>query len=61
MTRKKQVQTLKCVICGDSIHDGHGWKDGHNAAPVANGRCCSICNATRVIPARMLALVQQKK
>jgi len=61
MTRKKQVQTLKCVICGHPIEIDRGWNGGHNAAPVANGRCCSICNDTRVIPARMLALVQQKK
>ena len=61
MTKKKQVQTLKCVICGDAIHDDHGWKDGHNAAPVANGRCCSICNDTRVIPARAFLMAQQMK
>lgn len=26
---------------------------GHNAWPVADGYCCSECNAEKVIPARM--------
>ena len=37
-----------CILCG-----GHfiGW--GNNALPVADGRCCSDCNALTVIPTRL--------
>jgi hypothetical protein len=45
---------MKCVICKDVIRpEWHGWKGGHNAEPVATGRCCSICNWTVVIPTRL--------
>ena len=37
-----------CCICGNRS-DGYG----HNAAPVAEGRCCSDCNSLKVIPARI--------
>ena len=43
-----------CVICGEGIDvQLHGWADGHNAEPVKDGRCCSSCNSTVVIPARL--------
>ena len=41
----------KCSICGDAIH---GF--GNNADPVNAGRCCDICNETKVIPVRLKAL-----
>lgn len=44
---------LICVICHGPIEIVDGWAEGHNAAPVKNGRCCGDCNATAVIPARM--------
>jgi len=51
---------MKCTICTQEIdtqrHPRTGeivWAKGHNAQPVAHGRCCSTCNATVVIPARM--------
>lgn len=43
---------MKCVICGGKIF---GY--GHNAAPVAFGTCCEICNDTKVIPARLSSLI----
>lgn len=40
-----------CCLCGK---EETGW--GNNPAPVskADARCCDMCNATLVIPARML-------
>ena len=40
---------MKCCICEITIV---GY--GHNAEPVQVGRCCDVCNAVRVIPARLL-------
>lgn len=37
-----------CVICGDE-YSGYG----HNPRPVADGRCCDVCNDTVVIPTRI--------
>ena len=39
---------MECQICGKTF-TGHG----HNARPVADGRCCDVCQDTKVIPARM--------
>lgn len=41
-------ETNQCCICG-YLYGGHG----HNASPVAEGRCCDTCNGTKVIPARL--------
>ena len=41
---------MKCVICKKEITDD---KYGHNADPVKEGRCCTKCNHTVVIPARI--------
>ena len=41
---------MKCCICSEEIEG----KYGHNAEPVvADGRCCDVCNALSVIPARL--------
>ena len=40
----------ECVICGYDI-EGHG----HNARPLADGRCCDGCN-TFVIIKRLQAI-----
>jgi len=48
---------MKCCICDkeiDKIHSPSGqmyWEDGHNASPIAKGRCCTFCRNTKVIPA----------
>jgi hypothetical protein len=48
------TKILHCSICGRPIHeDAFGWTDGHNAQPVKEGRCCSLCNWEHVIPARL--------
>ena len=63
--------TKPCIICKKEI-DPHRnsegkifWTDGHNAEPIANGRCCSKCNNTIVIPQRItdmrMAFLEKKK
>ena len=53
---------IKCCICGGMIEHQHNdkgeitWIEGHNAAPVKDGRCCQECNSTKVIPKRMESL-----
>lgn len=42
--------TFYCMLCKEFFY---GY--GNNAQPVANGRCCDECNATKVIPARIKA------
>jgi hypothetical protein len=42
-----------CCICKNEIPAVRGWKHGHNADPVNQGRCCDVCNTTKVIPARI--------
>ena len=53
---------MKCCICGNDIDvqcapDGTVvWEGGHNAEPIVeDGRCCTMCNDTRVLPERMKA------
>jgi hypothetical protein len=58
---KKRVQ-LFCTICHRPIEpDFNGWKGGHNAQPVKNGRCCGDCNDMHVIPARLRRLLGADK
>ena len=40
---------MKCSICKGAIDDQYG----HNAQPLNDGRCCSICNTQFVIPERL--------
>jgi len=45
---------MTCILCG-ATYEGMG----HNPEPLANyddGRCCDVCNDTRVIPARIGAM-----
>ena len=55
-------EVLNCELCPRDIdihRDTTGkayWNQGHNAEPLAEGRCCDICNATKVIPARLEAM-----
>ena len=48
-----------CCLCNGPI-DPHTtpegkvyWTAGHNALPVKDGRCCTQCNGTKVLPARL--------
>lgn len=49
----------KCVICkGDIEHqktpEGEVfWTEGHQAWPVADGKCCQVCNDNVVLPRRL--------
>jgi len=42
---------------GGVTNEGTEWigqaERGHNAEPVNDGRCCTVCNDTVVIPARI--------
>lgn len=49
---------MKCVICESEIETTfNGWDQGHNAEPVAKGRCCGECNQNKVIPKRLKGLL----
>ena len=52
---KAKVKKLMCSICHRPIERDTltGWEHGHNAQPINDGRCCSDCNSTVVIPARL--------
>ena len=52
-----------CVICNDKIGVDaiSGWDGGHNAEPVAEGRCCDECNTMEVIPARLQQIFSSNK
>ena len=64
--KKLKVVKLDCCLCGDEIDtqvtksgpDKVIWTDGHNAEPMAKGRCCNYCNDTKVIPARIKSIQQ---
>lgn len=58
MKKARPVPIFNCSICNELIEVEwpSGWSQGHNARPVNDGRCCSDCNWTVVIPAR-LALI----
>ena len=56
---------MKCSICGYEIkpkivgkdkETGKTitWKDGNNAQPINDGRCCDYCNENAVIPERII-------
>ena len=56
---------MKCVICDNEIdkkmHEGKVyWTEGNNAEPVANGRCCDLCDCMLVIPIRMSVVMGPK-
>jgi hypothetical protein len=48
-----------CCICSQEIDKHYTpegkmyWDKGHNAVPIEYGRCCSNCNYSKVIPARL--------
>ena len=44
---------MKCCLCKKQIDIIGTWKQGHNAQPLADGRCCSNCNNTVVKSARL--------
>jgi len=51
---------MECSICNGEITPQRDpstgktiWDQGHSASPVNDGRCCSSCNTTVVIPTRL--------
>ena len=45
---------MKCSICTSEIDvQANGYEGGHNAFPISNGRCCTKCNDTEVVPMRI--------
>ena len=48
---------MKCSICKKQIEiQANGYKEGHNAFPLTDGRACNICNETEVVPMREMFL-----
>lgn len=43
---------MKCCLCGNEIEVVGNWKEGNNAIPLEDGRCCDKCNVEKVIPTR---------
>ena len=50
---------MRCCLCDGEIEVQRSetgavvWSKGHNADPLADGRCCSTCNSERVLPERI--------
>lgn len=58
-------EVIPCAICGNDINwhytpEGEVfWTTGHNAQPLADGRCCDDCNGDVV--AYRLALAMERR
>jgi len=49
-----EEKPIICSICHKPIPVKHGnWKDGNNAQPINDGRCCDECDWGVVIPERI--------
>lgn len=44
---------MKCCLCRKEIEVVGTWKEGNNAQPLKEGRCCDKCDITKVIPERL--------
>lgn len=60
------IELKICCICSNPIEaefteggDAY-WLDGHNAEPVAEGRCCSKCNDNIIIPTRLFNMIGRR-
>lgn len=53
----------QCCLCGAELNPLVDGPYAHNPDPMADeGRCCTECNVTRVIPGRLLRLqIAQRK
>ena len=53
---------MDCCLCDAeiSVEPLSGWDKGHNAEPLAKGRCCSSCN-DYVVAKRIRLLYQAKE
>ena len=52
----KKMKSEICAICGKRLTEF-----GHDAKPLANGRCCNECNHKIIIPARLRARMAAEK
>ena len=53
--KENKIKKMNCSICKDEIEvEVNGWYHGHNAKPVTEGRCCSVCNMEVVMPTRFM-------
>jgi hypothetical protein len=53
LREEEMEKEMFCSICGELNEEWPGGDYGHNAEPVARGRCCDDCNESAVIPARI--------
>lgn len=56
------TKPMTCCICQNPIDVNaiSGWTQGHNAAPVVeDGRCCTSCNASVVVPSRINQIISR--
>ena len=57
------LDPIDCDICGGEIEPDRTpegaiyWTQGHDAHPITEGRACSHCNTTEVIPARLKGII----
>ena len=53
---------MKCCLCGCEIEVNalSGWSHGNNAMPLADGRCCDMCNV-KVIQERIRLIQEERK
>ena len=62
----KDNEVIPCDICGKDIEwkyteEGEPyWTSGHNARPLADGRCCDACNEV-VVNYRMLQVIKRRR
>jgi len=49
---------MKCCLCGGKIKKVGTWTKGNNAQPLMDGRCCGVCDITKVIPTRLKQFVR---
>jgi hypothetical protein len=55
---RTEIGPLTCSICQGEIEAQGTWLGGHNAQPINNGRCCTDCNNTVVIPVRLVLIMR---
>lgn len=50
---KQKPRRWRCALCGELTR---GF--GNNAAPLADGSCCSDCNDAKVLPTRFRQMLR---
>ena len=58
MSTDNNSEIAGCAICGVSMDN---ILDRHNAMPIADGWCCTVCNDVRVIPQRVKEFLEHSK